>query len=94
MLERDYEKPKYEQPVDDINWTAGVGQPAGMYWLDGRVVMAAHGSPAEARLLDTGAALVATLRFDADPLERVHRTGHVTRVAAARAARLLEPALN
>lgn len=65
-----------------------------MYWLDGRTVMAAHDSPAEARLLGAGAALIATLRFDPDPLERVHRTGAVSRMTAARAAKLLEPGLN
>lgn len=93
-LEREYEKPEFEQPVDDINWTTGVGQPAGMYWMEGRTVMAAHDSPAERRLVDAGAILVATLRFDADPVERRHRTGRVTRVSAGRAAALSSPALN
>jgi hypothetical protein len=79
--------PGFEQYQDDINWTAGVGQPAGIFWLGGRCVMAAHDSAAEQRLLDLGAILVATLRFDADPLERVHRTGTVERIGAQRAGR-------
>jgi hypothetical protein len=68
---------------DDINWTAGVGRPAGIFWLGDRCVMAAHESVAEERLLALGAVLVGTLRFDADPLETVHRTGTVERVPAA-----------
>lgn len=93
-LEREYEKPLYELPVDDINWTAGVGRPAGMYWLDGRTVMAAHDSPAEARLVGAGAVLVATLRFEPDPVERVHSRGSVRRVSADAAARLADAVLN
>jgi hypothetical protein len=89
MLERDYEAPKYEQPVDDINWTAGAGQPAGVYWLDGSTVMAAHGTLAEWHLLRRGAVLVATLRFDPDPLERSHAGRTVERMSAARASREL-----
>jgi hypothetical protein len=77
-----YEAPKYEHPVDDINWTAGLGQPAGVYWLAGRSVIAAHDTVAEQYLLDQGAILIATLRFDADPLETVRRTGCVERLAA------------
>jgi hypothetical protein len=80
---REYEAPKYEHPVDDINWTAGVGQPAGVYWLDGQSLLAAHESAAEQYLLERGAILVATLRFDQDPLETVHRSGRVDRISAA-----------
>jgi hypothetical protein len=79
--------PGHEQYEDDINWTAGVGRPAGIFWLDGRCVMATHDSPAEDRLLDRGALLIATLRYDADPLETVHRSGTVERVRAARVGR-------
>ncbi|HEX6309379.1 MAG TPA: hypothetical protein VFZ69_14380 [Longimicrobiales bacterium] len=87
--------PGFEQYQDDINWTAGIGRPAGIYWLAGRCVMATHGSAAEERLLGVGAVLVATLRFDPDPLERVHRSGTVERRAARRAAReLMLPAAN
>jgi hypothetical protein len=86
MKSKKYEAPKYEHPVYDIDWTAGVGQPAGMYWVDGRILMAAHDSAAEDALLRIGAVLVATLRFDADPVETVHRSGVVERLPADVAA--------
>jgi hypothetical protein len=89
-MKRDRRAPEdsgFEQYQDDINWTAGVGRPAGIFWLGGRCVMAAHETPAESRLLELGAVLIGTLRFDADPLETVHRTGRVERIAAARASR-------
>lgn len=79
--------PGFEYYQDDINWTAGVGRPAGIFWLGGRCVMAAHDSAAEERLLELGAVLVGTLRFDADPLETVHRTGQVERMSASHASR-------
>lgn len=77
--------PKYEHFYDEINWTAGVGQPAGVYWLDGRSRIAAHDSLAEAYLLAQGAILMATLRFDRDPLESGHSGRHVERLSARRA---------
>jgi hypothetical protein len=83
---KDYEAPGYEHPVDDINWTAGVGRPAGVYWLEGRSLIAAHESAAEDRLLELGAILIATLRFDADPLESAPRGARVERFSAARAS--------
>jgi hypothetical protein len=83
---KEYEAPKYEHPVDDINWTAGLGQPAGVYWLAGQSLIAAHDTVAEQKLLELGAILVATLRFDADPLETVRRTGRVERVGARAAS--------
>ena len=79
--------PGYEQYEDDINWTAGVGRPAGMFWLDGRIVMAAHETAAEERLLLQGAVLIATLRFDRDPLDGRQRSGHVERRSAAQITR-------
>jgi hypothetical protein len=85
---RDKEKPKYEYPVFGINWTAGVGRPAGIYWLDGKSLIAAHGSPAEEYLVELGAVLVATLCFDGDPLERSHYGRRVERLAPCR---LIEP---
>jgi hypothetical protein len=84
--------PGFEQYRDDINWTAGAGQPAGIFWLRERCVMAAHGTAAEDRLLDMGAIPVATLRFDADPIETVHRTGRVERMGVSRASREYEQA--
>lgn len=89
-MKRDRRKPEdpgFEQYQDDINWTAGVGQPAGIFWLAGRCVMAAHESAAEDRLLGMGAVLVGTLRFDGDPVETVHRCGTVERISAERARR-------
>jgi hypothetical protein len=88
-LKRDYEKPDYELPLDEIKWTGGIGQPAGLYWLDGCTIFAAHESQAEERLLSLGAVLVATLRFDTDPRERVQRSGRVERMDAARVVREL-----
>jgi hypothetical protein len=95
MKPKKYEPPKYEHPIDDINWTIGVGRPAGVYWLDGLSVIAAHDSAAEAALLERGAILIATLRFDRDPLESLHHGRTVERVSAhAAAAELLLSAVN
>jgi hypothetical protein len=80
MSDKEYEKPEYEYPIHGLNWTAGVGQPAGIYWLDGECVIAAHHSHAEQYLLTIGAILVATLRFDPDPLERRHAGRHIQKV--------------
>lgn len=77
---RKAERPGFEQYEDDIHWTGGVGRPAGIFWLDGRCVMATHGSAAEDRLLERGALPVATLRYDPDPRERVQRDATVARV--------------
>jgi hypothetical protein len=74
----------FEYEHHEINWTAGVGRPAGVYWLDGRSVIVAHESPGEERLLSEGAVLVATLRFDRDPLDASHAGRTVERVAARR----------
>jgi hypothetical protein len=76
-----YEKAKYEYPIHGINWTGGIGQPAGIFWLEGKSVIAAYGSAAEDYLLDRGAILVGTLRFDACPLERSHAGRTVDRVS-------------
>src|SRR5687768_13260916 len=53
--DRRSEKAKYEYPVRGLNWTAGVGQPAGIYWLEGRSLIAGHNSAAEDYLLRMGA---------------------------------------
>jgi hypothetical protein len=78
------EQEGFEYRHYDINWTAGVGRPAGVYWLHGRSIIVAHESPGEERLLAQGAVLVATLRFDPDPLETRHARGAVDRVTARR----------
>lgn len=82
MKESREEKPDYEYPIFGINWTGGIGRPAGIYWLNGSTRMAAHGSPAEDYLLGLGAILVATLRFDGDPFERSYAGRQVEPVRA------------
>lgn len=79
---RGYEPPDYEYPVEGVAWTAGVGRPAGIYWLDDRCIIAGHGSPAESWLLERRALLIATLRFEAEPYER-HHPGRAVRAAPA-----------
>jgi len=64
-----YEKPKYEFPIDWQDWCTGAGQPAGIWWLDGRTFFAGFGSLAETRLAEAGAFHVATLQFERDMLE-------------------------
>jgi hypothetical protein len=80
MADKKYEKPEYEYPIHGLNWTAGIGQPAGIYWLNGECLIAAHCSDAEQYLLSMGAILVATLRFEADPFERSHAGHQVQKV--------------
>jgi len=83
MADKRYEKPKYEYPIHGINWTAGIGRPTGIYWLDGDSVFAVHGSRAEERVLELGGILIATLRFDRDPCGEGYRArGSVVRAAA------------
>jgi hypothetical protein len=76
-----YERPKYEFPIDWQDWCTGAGQPAGIWWLDGRTYFAGLGSLAEARLSEAGAFHVATLQFAADPLEARHPGATVAPVA-------------
>ena len=56
-------KPDYEFPIDHLAHREKADAPAGVYLLDGTWHLAAHDSAAEARLLDRGALLVATLTF-------------------------------
>jgi hypothetical protein len=76
-------EPDHILDIHDRQHGSVVGRPAGIFWLDGRCVMAAHDTIAEARLLEIGAILVGTLRFDPDPLESVHPGVAVERVASA-----------
>ena len=82
-----------EQPIEhileirDYRWSGTPGRPAGIFWLDGRSVMAEHDSAHEAELLQRGAILVGTLRFDRDPLESTMHGRRVERMHAARIAR-------
>ena len=59
-------------PVPGLAWTKGAGHPAGFYLLEGELHLAAHGSPAESWLLESGALHVANVRFDRDPAEAGH----------------------
>jgi hypothetical protein len=83
------DKLEHEFPVFGVDWTAGVGQPADLFYLAGRIYIAGHGSAAERVLLEEGAVAVATLRFDADPLERSHPGATVDLLAPAGAVRHL-----
>jgi hypothetical protein len=78
---------EFEYEHHEINWTQGVGRPAGVYWFHGRSVIVAHESPGEARLVAAGAVLVATLRFDPDPLETTQRGRAVERLSPRSATR-------
>jgi hypothetical protein len=75
------DKPKVEHLLDEINWTAGVGQPAGIYWLEGESRIAAHDSAAESYLLEQGAVLVATLLFERDLREGFRPGARVERLS-------------
>jgi hypothetical protein len=84
--------PEYFLDVHDRHWSGGLGQPAGIYWLDGRSVMAAHASRAEEWLLERGAILVGTLLFERDPLESSHPGRPIERIPAAGLARTVHHA--
>jgi hypothetical protein len=84
----------FEYEHHEINWTAGIGRPAGVYWYGGRSVIVAHDSPGEERLLAEGAVLVATLRFDRDPLDGRHSGRSVERMSAHRAAGFAAAGIN
>jgi hypothetical protein len=53
-------------------WISSIELGAGIYLLEGRTHMAGHSSPAEQSLLERGALLVASVRFDREPHERYH----------------------
>ena len=65
----EYRPPKYLFPIPGTAWSQGVGQPAGVFYLDGRCHFATHDSPAAERLLEQGALLIGRVRFDAEPSE-------------------------
>ena len=75
------EKPKSELIVRQIAWSRGSDQPAGIFWLEGRCVMAGHGTAAESGFLEAGAIPVATLAFEPDPREGRRPGAVVERVA-------------
>jgi hypothetical protein len=67
------------------SWISSIELGAGIYLLDGRTHMAGHSSPAERALLERGAMLVASVRFDRDPHERYH-DAHSVRLLEAEEA--------
>ena len=75
-----------ETPLYGFHWSAGIGQPAGLFWLDGRCILAGLGTRAEAYLVARGAVPVGTLHFSRDPAEGTVPRAHVTPVAATHLA--------
>lgn len=59
----DFEKAKYEYPVEGIARTGKPGEPAAIFLLDGAWHLAAVGSANEAMLRFEGALHIATLTF-------------------------------
>jgi hypothetical protein len=88
---RDDTETEYFLDVHEYSWTGTVGQPAGIFWIDGTSVIAAHASRTEQQLLARGAILVATLLFGRDPLEASHPGRAVERVSASAVAMQIEP---
>ena len=80
--------------VHDYQIASAPGQPAGIFWVDGQILMAAHDSPREAVLLARGAILVGTLRFEPDPLEASHPGRDVRRISTADARAMMQRSHN
>lgn len=80
-----------EKAIAGSSWISSVELGAGIYLLDGRTHLAGHSSPAERLLVERGALLVASIRFDPDPHEAAHPTRSV-RVLGHREAASLFPA--
>lgn len=72
----------FEQHADAPAWSAGVGCPAGIYWLAGRCTIVGHGTAAEAVVRVRGGILVGTLRFGPGPYETRRPSSEVRRLAA------------
>jgi len=68
-----------EGEIAGSSWISSVELGAGIFLLNGRTHLAGHSSPAERMLLDRGALLVASVRFDRDPDER-YRADHTVRL--------------
>ena len=52
-----------QNPIFAVHWTAGIGEPATLFWYQGQVLLAGIGTRAEEWLLDRGAIAVGMLRF-------------------------------
>jgi hypothetical protein len=75
----------YQLPVAGSSWISSVELGAGIFFLHGRTHVAGHSSPAEHWLLERGALLVASIRFDREPHE-TYRPGHGLRGLGPREA--------
>lgn len=91
----------YEDRVHAPVRARGTLPAAGVYLWGGRFEVAAHHTPAERRLLDAGALLVASVSFDGAQVPaltggaaRDVRLAELLPVAAREAARAVEPARN
>jgi hypothetical protein len=71
-------------PLYGFHWSAGIGQPAVVLWLDGRCIIAGAGTRAEQYLADRGAIPVGMLHFGRDPAEGTVPRATVTPVSASR----------
>ena len=83
---------RHEDQVVSFAWTGGCGGGAGVFLLEGRCHVAAHRSHAERQLVERGALLVATLRFDRDPAEGSHPERAVRTLPSREAAARFRPA--
>jgi len=88
-----YESPKYHIPRAARAWNEGLEQNgAGVFYLEGSCHFAARHSAAEQRLLECGALLIGTVRFDAAPHEAAHADREIRPLTAREAAeRLRQP---
>jgi hypothetical protein len=86
-------QPQQAVPIPSSAWSQGIEQGAGIYFLDGRCHIAAHGSPGEAALADHGALLIAVVRFDAEATADARAGCSVTTLTTASAATRFAPGM-
>jgi hypothetical protein len=89
----------WEERIDERQREPGIGQPAGVFLLDGEYHVAAYTSRAERRLVDRGALLIASVTFDGsagEPRGPVPPLAELAPLTARRAAVTLgwRPAAN
>jgi hypothetical protein len=85
-----YESPKYHIPRAARAWNEGVERHgAGIFFLDGACHFAARRSTAEQELLERGALLIGSVRFDTAPHEASHAGRAVHPLTAREAAERL-----
>lgn len=83
-----------EAPLYGFHWSAGLGQPAAMLWLDGRCIIAGIGTRAESYFIRRGAIPVGTLRFGRDPVEGTVHRASLTLVSGSTLTCTAEPSDN